>query len=286
MDPGRIQDLLIEQIDCAPQVRERFDSGDGLLESLLEVGLQQPILVRPVGDRYLTIDGERRLRAAKRAGWTNIPAIVEGAELSEAGIVQRQLIANVQRKSLRPVERARAIERLMREAGWTGAQAANRVGLSQASVSKLLALLVLPKDAQELIDAGKLAASAGYEVAKVRDASERAGLLTQAAQGGLTRDKVMRRGTPRRPSSIPDGSRSRERVRRERVVIELGNDRTVTVAAMSLTSAALIEWMEELLHRLRGLKSPVSGTSELAKLLRQQVSSEVRASIAREDDSQ
>lgn len=189
----KVRELPLDRIRCRPQVREAFDEDalDGLARSMEAVGLAQPIVVRPDGDGFVVVDGERRLRAAKKLNWTTIVAIVDDRELLEAQVLQLQLVCNVQRDDLRPCERASAIDRLIRESGWDMSRTAKELGLSGASISKSLALLALPPEAKALVDNGALSASSGYEIAKVRDAKERARLLALAANGHLTRAAVI-----------------------------------------------------------------------------------------------
>jgi ParB family chromosome partitioning protein len=263
------RELPIDRIECRPQVREHFaqEELDGLATSLGNVGLQQPILVRAAGEGWVVVDGERRLRAAKQLRWKTISAIVHEGELSDADVIQRQLIANVQRADLRPVEKARAIDRLMREAGWSATQVAAKLGLSAATVSKLLALLVLPADAQQRVDAGELAASTAYEVAKICDAGERAALLQESSTGRLTRDRVVAgrgaRGGTRRRQSLPARARSRSR----RVTLAVGEIGALSVAADQVELGSVVTWIEGVLRRLRACAADGIGVREAAKAL-------------------
>jgi ParB family transcriptional regulator, chromosome partitioning protein len=261
-------DLPIDRIHFAPQVRELFDDEPlgGLARSLATIGLQQPILVRPDGDGWLVIDGERRVRAAMLVGWETIPAIVDDREATEATTVQRQLVANCQRADLTPVETAKGIDRLMNATGWTAARVATELGLSPATVSKLLALLVLPKEVQDQVHAGTLAASTAYELAKIRDPKKRAKLTAEAAAGGLTREGVVARGAG--SGKEPPAVRAARRPSKcKQVVVALGEGRKVTVAGPGLTLAALAAWTEELLARLRRLGEKDMDLREAAKAL-------------------
>jgi ParB family chromosome partitioning protein len=249
-----VKSIPLADIACEPQVRERFDEDGiaGLAKSMAEVGLLQPIRVRRSGDGWVVLDGERRLRAAALAGWTEIPAVVEESELSEADILQRQLIANCQRENLSPIERAAAIRRLMQAEGWTAAHTAARLGLSPASVSKLLTLLALPKDVQELVRGGDLAASTAYEVAKVVEPEERAALAEQARQGRLTRDQASARSRGRRGRPGRRAARAAP-ARLPRVVLPLDGRVSVTVSGLDLSVGAVVSWLEQLLERLQPL---------------------------------
>jgi ParB/RepB/Spo0J family partition protein len=244
--------LPLDRITCASQVRERFDDAQlsGLAQSLSETGLLQPILVRPCADGWIVVDGERRLRSARAAGWTTIPAIVESAELSEAQCMQQQLVANCQRENLTPIETSRALDQLMKAARWSRTQVAARLGLSPASVSRLLALLALPADVQQRIHRGELAASTGYEIAKTADADRRAELVATATRGELKRDAAAKQSRAARKSV----RQRRDRCRRSaRITIPIGDGHAVSVAVKNLTVGRLIERLEQLTERLRAL---------------------------------
>ncbi len=139
-------------------MRETFseESLTGLARSIQEIGLQQPIRVCLEGAVFKVVDGHRRLGAVKRIpGKTVIAAIVEEKELCEGEVIQRQLTANCQRADLTPLEKARAIERLMTATGWTAAQAAGKLGMSTSAVAKVLALSSLPEPIRAQVETGR-----------------------------------------------------------------------------------------------------------------------------------
>ena len=142
----QIQYLPLDQVECYPQVREQFDQAalEGLANSIKADGQLQPIRVRRKGSKFGVVDGERRTRAMRLAGLTTIAAIIEEKELGDGEVIKRQLILNLQREDLTPVERARGIQSLIEATGWTATQAASKLGLSNATVSKSLSLLSLP----------------------------------------------------------------------------------------------------------------------------------------------
>lgn len=254
MAAREVKSILLAEIDCAPQVRGRFDEGSvaGLARSFAEVGILQPILVRPAGDRWVVVAGHRRLQAAKLAGWTEIPALVEEAELAEADVLQRQLIENAQRQNLSPLERAMAIRRLMQAQGWTAARTAASLGLSPATVSKLLTLLALPEDVREQVHSGQIPASTAYEVAKVVEPGERAALAVQAKEGRLTRDQASARSRGRRHGGRPR-TRSSPRARLPRVVFPLERHGSVAITGSELALPEVVAKLEQLVERLRPL---------------------------------
>jgi len=133
------------------QPRDQFDeeSIGSLADSIREVGVLQPILVRPAGDGYELIAGERRWRAAKRVGLRNIPALVREAD-DNAALVQA-VIENVQRNDLNPLEEAAAYQQMIEDFDLTHEQVASSVGKSRAGVSNTLRLLQLPPSIQRAV---------------------------------------------------------------------------------------------------------------------------------------
>jgi ParB/RepB/Spo0J family partition protein len=248
-----IQELPLERIACAPQVRERFDDASlvGLGQSMKNVGLLQPILVRPGTDGWSVIDGERRLRAAKALGWSTIPAIVDPKELTDSGRTQSQLVANCQRADLSPIERARAIDRMIKSSGWSMSEVATQLGLSTASVSRSIKLLTLPADVQARIHEKELAANTAYEIAKTPDKGRRAELIAASRRSKLKRDIVVQqsRASRKRRVSVP---RTR---RNQHVVIPIAEGHALYVTVKKFDSVRLIAALEGMVARLRQLNS-------------------------------
>ncbi len=138
------------------QPRKRFDGTalDELAASIREKGLLQPILVRKGEDGYRIVAGERRWRAAQRAGLHEVPAIVR--EMGDAAAFEAALVENLQREDLDPLETALAYQRLCEEGGLTQEEAAARVGKDRATVANVMRLLKLPPEIREAVAAGKL----------------------------------------------------------------------------------------------------------------------------------
>ncbi len=141
------------------QPRTGFDEETlaSLTASIREVGVLQPVLVREVEDgRYELIAGERRWRAAKRAGLQVIPAIVKS--VSDLGRVEQALIENLHRQDLNPLEEAGAYQQLIEDFGLTHEQLSARVGKSRAAITNTLRLFQLPPAVQKLVSDGQLSA--------------------------------------------------------------------------------------------------------------------------------
>ena len=151
-DDPRIKEISITDLKNNPdQPRKEFDQDliTDLADSLRSHGLLQPILVRPDGEYYRVIAGERRLRAAQIAGFSRVTCIVQ--QCSDQEMAERALIENIQRTDLSPIEEGSAYNRLIEEYGMTQEQVAQRVGKARATVANLLRVLQLPNDVLDLL---------------------------------------------------------------------------------------------------------------------------------------
>jgi ParB family chromosome partitioning protein len=151
------REIPVEAITPNPyQPRDAFDEEalGSLADSIREVGLLQPVLVRPVGAGFELIAGERRLRAAKRVGLQTIPALVR--ETDDTTALEQALVENVQREELNPLEEAAAYQQLIEDFHLTHEQVASRVGKSRAAISNTLRLLQLPPAIQRGVREGQL----------------------------------------------------------------------------------------------------------------------------------
>ena len=157
---GAFADVPIADVDPNPhQPRARFDEEllGSLTASIRELGVLQPILVRPGEDgRYELIAGERRLRAAKRAGLQTIPAVIR--VLADQASLEQALVENLHRQDLNALEEAAAYQQLIEDFGLTHDEVAVRVGKSRAAVTNTLRLFQLPTSIQRLVIDGALAA--------------------------------------------------------------------------------------------------------------------------------
>src|SRR5437773_8845341 len=154
--PG-LQQVDIDLIDPSPyQPRTRFreEALDELARSIQASGIIQPLVVRPIGSRFQLIAGERRWRAAQRAGLTRVPVIVR--QVSDDLALEMTLVENIQREDLNAIEAARAFERLMDEARLTQEAVAERTGKDRATIANSIRLLKLEKKIQDWIEEGKL----------------------------------------------------------------------------------------------------------------------------------
>jgi len=156
-DKGTVSSLGIELIQRGRyQPRRHFDEEklQELADSISAQGVVQPIVVRPVGNVYEIIAGERRWRAAQLAGLHEIPAVVR--DVDDQAAMAMALIENIQRDDLNPLEEAGALHRLLEEFGLTHQEIAQAVGKSRTTVTNLLRLLELESEVKAWLDEGKM----------------------------------------------------------------------------------------------------------------------------------
>jgi ParB family chromosome partitioning protein len=190
---------LIEPSPYQPRTRFREEALDELARSIQASGIIQPIVVRPVGKRFQLIAGERRWRAAQRAGLKKVSAIVK--EVPDDLALEMTLVENIQREDLNAIEAARAFERLMDEFELTQEAVAERTGKDRTTVANAIRLLKLEEDIQDWIEEGKLTAGHGRALLGVADASLRMRYAKRAARGGLTVRQIERLGSRRARSA-------------------------------------------------------------------------------------
>ncbi|KLU67126.1 chromosome-partitioning protein Spo0J [Desulfosporosinus acididurans] len=167
-----IKEIPISEIEPNPeQPRRDFEQNalNELADSIREHGLLQPILVRPVGERYIIIAGERRLRAAKIAGITKINCIVQLCTDQE--MAERAIVENIQRANLSPYEEGMAYHRLIQEYGLTQDQVAQKVGKARTTIANLLRIIQLPDVILEMLKAEKLSLGHAKVLLGVKDTS-------------------------------------------------------------------------------------------------------------------
>jgi ParB family chromosome partitioning protein len=188
--PGssRLRDLPIHLITPnSDQPRKHFDETalDALAGSISERGVLQPIIVRPLPhDTYQLIAGERRWRAAQRAGLTTIPALIDTAITGETDPLELALIENIARENLTPVEEARTIALLLDDLNVTTTALAKRLGRSRTDLAHTVRLLDLPDETLDLIDCGQLSKGHGKALLTEPDHHRRRILTRRAIEHG------------------------------------------------------------------------------------------------------
>ena len=168
------------------QPRSVFDDEalDTLAASISEVGVLQPIVVRRAGNGYELIAGERRLRAAKKAGLETIPVVVR--ESDDAESLREALIENIHREDLNPVELAEAFRELLDELGLKQETLAERLGMSRSHIANTIRLLQLPADVQRLLAEGKMQAGHGRALLSLGDAEAQSTLAVRISGEDLS----------------------------------------------------------------------------------------------------
>ena len=265
---GDLHELAIDMISPNPG-QPRTDIGeDGIAEladSISKVGLLQPIIVRPLGDGYQIIAGERRWRAARQAGLERVPVRVLARTETES--LEMALIENLQRQDLNAIEEARGYRKLLTEYRMTQAELADKVSKSRSAVTNALRLLDLPDEVQELVYENKMTAGHARAVLSIPDEGLRLKLAQKIVDEGLSvRDaenlaRLYAAGqtahTPRpiTPKSFKTVARKLRRLLATNVRVKLAKDK----------GKIEIEFQnEEDLDRIFGLLSP-SGDTDVAE---------------------
>ncbi|MEM8835822.1 MAG: ParB/RepB/Spo0J family partition protein [Planctomycetota bacterium] len=184
-DSGLCRIALADIVPNPFQPRTDFDAEalDALASSIAQSGIMQPIAVRPkAGGAYELVAGERRWRAAKKAGLTEVPALV--ADLDDQASATWALTENVQRSDLNPVDRAQALRRLNERFGLTHTQIGEQVGLDRSSIANLIRLTELEDPILDLLRAGSLSPGHGKALLALPRGEARRALADRAAREG------------------------------------------------------------------------------------------------------
>lgn len=244
------------------QPRKHFDEADltDLANSIRAHGVLQPILVRPIaGGKFEIVAGERRWRAAQRAGLHTIPAVVR--ELNEVEVLEIAIVENVQRTDLNPIEEAQGFQALIDRFGRTQQEIAEAVGKSRPHIANMLRLLQLPDDLQEMVRDGRL--SSGHARA-ILTAPDPRGLAQRAISEGLNVREIERlaqqakdeKHGPRVTSTPTDGKSADTRALEQSLSAALGLDVTITekggAAGEVKISYKTLEQLDDVIRRLRG----------------------------------
>ena len=184
---GGLLEVPVEAVGPNPrQPRTTFDDGslEALALSIQEVGVLQPIVVRRGTSGYELIVGERRLRAAKRAGLATIPAIIRESDDSES--LREALIENIHREDLNPIELAEAFRELLEELGLKQEALAERLGVSRSHIANTIRLLQLPSEVQRLLAEGRVQAGHGRALLALPEEEAQRNLALRAAAEELS----------------------------------------------------------------------------------------------------
>jgi ParB family chromosome partitioning protein len=203
-DSGLIKEIMLENIFPNPdQPRRNFDQEklQELADSIREHGLLQPILVKPDGNRYHIIAGERRYQAAKLAGLDRIECLVK--ECTPLEMTEKALVENIQRTDLSPVEEGLAYAHLIEEYGLTQDQVAKRVGKGRATVANLLRIIQLPAPVIELLDKGSISLGHAKVLLSLKDPEDQVLLANRVVKDSLSvreLEEVIKSQSAQKPS--------------------------------------------------------------------------------------
>jgi len=194
-ETGKMAEIPVSAIQANEyQPRSRFEEEAlvSLTDSIRELGVLQPVLVRQLGpDRYELIAGERRWRAARRAGLPSVPAIVRDSD--DRHSLEQALVENLHREDLNSLEEASAFQQLIDEFELTQEQVAQRVGKSRSAVANTLRLFQLPGSVQRMVASGELAAGHARALLACPDRAVQEQLAAQIVAEGLNVRQVEER---------------------------------------------------------------------------------------------
>ena len=205
---GGIREVPIAKIRANPrQPRTAFAERElaELAESVREVGIIQPLIVRPEGDGYQLIAGERRLRAAKLAGLETVPVIERTA--SDDDLLTLALVENLQREDLNPIEKAKGFKELIEKHNLTQEAAAKRLGKERATIANYIRLLDLPEAVQQIVPRGTISMGHARTLLGIPDPAVQLALALRIEAEGLSVRETERIATSYRP----EGKKPRRR---------------------------------------------------------------------------
>jgi ParB family transcriptional regulator, chromosome partitioning protein len=265
--PGDIQHVSLEKITRNPsQPRTQFDPDliRELADSIRERGVLQPVLLRPQGEGYQLVAGERRFLAAKEAGFHTIPAIIRPLTDRESLLIA--LIENLQRENLNPMDEARAYYKLASEYGLPHEEIGQRVGRDRSTVSNILRFINLPSEVQALVESGRLSGGHARALLPLTNAKAQIELGTSAATHGWSvreleeRSKRLATDRPARPRRAPKRAFSGELMALEdELMRSMGTRVRITRRRGGAGSIFLDYHSEAELERLIGLLRSVAG---------------------------
>jgi ParB family chromosome partitioning protein len=260
--PERLQGLVRDKASAsipldriiadADQPREHFDN-DGLTrlaESLKARGVLQPLRVRwdETQSRYVLIAGERRWRAAALAGLERVPCVIHDGTPTSEEVLALQLIENVLREDLQPVEQARGFRRLMDAHDWSAREVARELHLPPSNVHRALELLDLPTDVQDLVACGDLPPATACEVGRLgaNRVADQVELARQAVDQKLTRAEVVQ-AVQARKIGRPSNPRS------SKLDIKFDDGQRVTVIGTAVTDGpdAVVDLLRRAIKKIQ-----------------------------------
>lgn len=267
-----VRKIPIDRVDPNPdQPRLSFDEEtlNELAASIIEHGVLQPILVRPRdAGRYQLIAGERRWRASRIAGLTDVPAMIE--EIDDQTALEIAIIENLQREDLSPLDEAIMYERMTTQHGYSLRKLAQKLGKDKGYIENRLRLADAPSEIKQLVSLRKDTLSHAYELLKVEDPRKRRKLAEQVARGELSLVKLRERIEGRPARQRPDESEVDEQADDGSVAAETAEEAedssTGSTSADPIDEATehLAQAIDELADALRR-HGALSDTSEIER---------------------
>ena len=196
-----------------PRVEFSEEALERLAESIRDKGQMAPIRVRWSGEigKWIIIAGERRWRATRSAGLPTIDCVFVDGELSRGELLSQQLIENLLREDLRPLEEAKAFRELLTLNAWTGKQLSDALRVPQSKISRSLAILELPIDLQDRVEAGELPERTAYEISKLGDENKQRNFAQVVQSSGLTEEETRKAVRQRKGKTAPKARSTREK---------------------------------------------------------------------------
>ena len=231
---GFLESLEVRMIR-PPRVALRQDNGPtkGLMLSIQDKGLLEPIIVRPVHDGFEIVAGMRRFEACKKLGWRRLPAHV--VELDDREAFEVSLLENIQRETLNPIEEARAFRNYVEQFGYGGeTELARRIGKSQEYVSRRIGLLSLPQRVQDQIMRRRIAPSVAQELTMLNDddAEEMADEISSEGLSLREVRKILRKRQARKGDASEVAFSTGDSEAAERRVRRISRELNIAVASL------------------------------------------------------
>jgi len=248
---GRVETDRIIPDPSQPRVDFDDDEIRRLADSIRSHGQLHPIRIRwdeAIG-KWIIISGERRWRATRAAGLQTVDCFFVEGEVSEPELREQQLVENLLRKDLKPLEEAKAYQSLMQLNDWNGKQVSDALHVTTSRVSRALALLDLPEFIQKQVEAGTLTKSAAYEISKLNDDRAQTRLATQAAGGDLSHAKTVKQVNQCRgkKSSKPKQGMHQVFFAENKMKVTVSHNRKANYHEVE---QALLDALEEVRHRI------------------------------------
>lgn len=244
--PLQLKKVPIDMCDYPSQPRSTLDPAHcrRLGESMRAHGQQVPLIGYTAGGRFVICDGGCRLEGARLVGITELLALDLGKEPTRSDLLLAQLSIDQHRQTLPPVDRARLFRAILDENLWTARLLAESVQVSEAQISRALALLSLPEDVQRLVNAGELDPSKAYLISQEPDPAKQAELAQSAR--GLSRTALA--AQIRKPAARPDRAPA---PRLARVKIVLPGDSAVSITGSELSMEDVVRILADTLKEAR-----------------------------------